>query len=132
MADGIGMDLDQAHRLEDTTALVDVFEDREDLVLRQVGAVQRGTLAFGEPGAAGAAIEQAILPELAESAGDGEISGVAEAEVWALGILATESRQVVHGLRCGLKEKREHDLRHHCNSRHYSTFFNYRGSQPCV
>ena len=49
MADGIGMDLDQAHRLEDTAALVDVFEDREDLVLRQVGAVQRGTLAFGEP-----------------------------------------------------------------------------------
>ena len=105
MADGIGMDLDQAHRLEDTTALVDVFEDREDLVLRQVGAVQRGTLAFGEPGAAGAAIEQAILPELAESAGDGEISGVAEAEVWALGILATESRQVVHGLRCGLERE---------------------------
>ncbi len=76
MADGIGMDLDQARRLEDTTALVDVFEDREDLVLRQVGAVQRGTLAFGEPGAAGAAIEQAILPGLAESAGDGEISAL--------------------------------------------------------
>ena len=30
------MDLDQVRRLEDTTALVDVFEDREDLVLRQV------------------------------------------------------------------------------------------------
>ena len=105
MADGIGMDLDQAHRLEDTAALVDVFEDREDLVLRQVGAVQRGTLAFGEPVAAGAAIEQAILPELAESAGDGEISGVAEAEVRALGILATESRQVVHSLRCGLERE---------------------------
>ena len=45
VADGIGMDLDQARRLEDTAALVDVFEDREDLVLRQVAAVQRGTLA---------------------------------------------------------------------------------------
>ena len=91
-------------RLEDTTALVDVFEDREDLVLRQVAGTA-GYPCVRKPGAAGAAIEQAILPELAESAGDGEISGVAEAEVWALGILATESRQVVHGLRCGLERE---------------------------
>ena len=56
-ADGIGVDLDQARRLEDATALGDVLEDRGDLVLGQVGAVQRGALAFGEPGAAGAAIE---------------------------------------------------------------------------
>ena len=27
----------------------------------------------------------------------------------------------------GSKEKREHDLRHYCNSRHYSTFFNFAG-----
>ena len=37
MADGIGMDLDQRAVFEDTTALVDVFEDREDLVLGRVG-----------------------------------------------------------------------------------------------
>jgi hypothetical protein len=105
VADGIGMDLDQACRLEDAAALVDVFEDRENLVLRQVGAVERGPLAFGEAGAAGAAREQAILPGLAESAGDGEISGIAAAEVRALGILATETRQIVHGLRCGLERE---------------------------
>src|ERR1700730_1916916 len=92
-ADGVGMDLDQARRLEDTTTLGDVFEDRGDLVLGQVGAVQRGALAFGEAGAAGAAIEQAKLPGLAESAGDGEVCGVAAAEVGALGILATELRE---------------------------------------
>jgi hypothetical protein len=34
-ADGIGVDLDQARRLEDAAALVDVFEDREDLGRRQ-------------------------------------------------------------------------------------------------
>src|SRR3954453_23832618 len=28
------------------------------------------------------------------------------------------------------KEKRRHDLRHYCNSRHYATFFNFPGSQP--
>jgi hypothetical protein len=73
-----------------------------------VGAVQRGALAFGEPGAAGAAIEQAILSGFAESAGDSEVCGVAAAEVGASRILATESREVVHGLRCGLeREARE-------------------------
>ena len=45
-ADGIGMDLDEAHRLEDATPLVDVFEDRGDLVRGQVGAIQRGALAL--------------------------------------------------------------------------------------
>ena len=55
------------------------------LVLGQVGAVQGGALALGEAGAAGAAREQAILPGLAEPAGDGEVSGTASAEVGAVG-----------------------------------------------
>ena len=104
-ADGIGMDLDQARRLEDATTLGDVFEDRGDLVLGPVGAVQRGALTFGEAGAAGAAIEEPKLPGLAESAGDGEVCGIAAAEVGASGIQATESRQVVPGLRCGLERE---------------------------
>ena len=55
--------------------------------------------------ATGAAIEQAILAGLAEPAGDGEVSGAAAAEVGASGIQATESREVVHGSRCGLQEE---------------------------
>ena len=34
------------------------------------------------------------------------------------------------GCGVGAKEKRGHDLRHYCNSSHYSTFFNFRGLQP--
>src|SRR4051794_7646853 len=104
-ADGIGMDLDQTGRLEDTTALVDVLEDRGDLVLGQVGAVQRRALALGEAGAAGATIEEPILPGLADSAGDGEVCGVAAAEVGAVRILATELREVVQVLRSGLERE---------------------------
>src|SRR5262249_19538839 len=78
-------------------------EDRGDLVLGQMGAVQRGAFAFGEPGAAGAAVEQAILAEFAEAAGNGEISGATSAEVRASGIQATKSREVVHGSGCGLQ-----------------------------
>jgi hypothetical protein len=36
------------------------------------------------------------------------------------------------GCGVGSKEKRGHDLRHYCNSSHYSTFFNFRGLQPIV
>jgi hypothetical protein len=97
------MDLDQACRLEDATALMEVFEDRGGFVLGQVGPVQWGALAFGEPGATGAAIEESKLAGLAESAGDGEVSGVATAEVGTSGILTTEGREVVHGLRCALE-----------------------------
>lgn len=104
-ADGIGMDLDQPSGLEDAAALGDVLEDRGDLVLGQVGAVQRSALAFGEPGAAGAAVKQTILAELAEVAGDGEVSGAAPAEVGASGIEATESGEVVHGSGCGLQQE---------------------------
>src|SRR4051794_33797663 len=43
------------------------------------------------------------LPGLAQSAGDGEVSDVATAEVGTAGILATELREVVHGTRCGLE-----------------------------
>ena len=70
-----------------------------------MGAVERGALAFGEAGAAGAAIEEPKLPGLAESAGDGEVCGIAAAEVGASGIQATESREVIHGAMCGLEEE---------------------------
>jgi hypothetical protein len=92
------MDLDQARRLEDAATLGDVFEDREDLVFGQVGAIQRRALAFGEAGPAGAALEQPILLELAESAGDGEISDATAPEVRAWAIQATEPREVIHGV----------------------------------
>ncbi len=56
-ADGVGMDVDQAGRLADAAALVDVSEDREGLVLGQVGTIQRSALALGEAGPTAAAIE---------------------------------------------------------------------------
>src|SRR5262245_16614982 len=92
-ADGIGMDVDQPGGLQDATAFGDVVQDGGDFVRGQVGAVQRGAFALGEAAPAGAAVEEPKLAELAESAGDGEISGVAASEVGAAGILATEARE---------------------------------------
>jgi len=47
---------------------------------------------------------------LAEPAGDGEVSGVAAAEVGASGILATEAREVVHGVMHGLERSAKEGL----------------------
>jgi hypothetical protein len=63
------------------------------------------SVALGEAVAAGATIEEAIRVVLAEAAGHGEVSGAAVAEVGSAGIQATESREVVHGSRCGLEER---------------------------
>jgi hypothetical protein len=70
-----------------------------------MGAVQRGTFALGEPSAADATVKQAILPGLAEPAGDGEVFGAAPGENGASGIQATESREAVHGSGCRLQEE---------------------------
>src|SRR5262249_32255200 len=93
-ADGVGMDLDQPRRREDTTTLGDVLEDRGDRLLGQVGAIQRGALALREAGAAGTTIEQAILAVLSEPAGDGEVPGAAPSGVRAPGIEATGASEV--------------------------------------
>jgi hypothetical protein len=104
-ADGVGMDVDQSGRLADAAALGDMVEDREDGRLGQVGAIQRGPLAFGEAGAAGAAVEQPILAVLTEAAGDGEISRAAASEVKAVGILTAEAKEIIHGAMCWIEVK---------------------------
>jgi hypothetical protein len=103
--DGVGVDLDQTCCLEDAAPFVDMVEDRGDLVLGQVSAIQRRALSFREPRSAGAAIEQAKLLMLSKSAGNGEISGAALAEVGAPGIQATERGELVHGWRWGLERE---------------------------
>src|SRR5262249_51174744 len=62
------------------------------------GAVQRRALALGEPGLAGAAVEQAVLVGLAEVTADGQVVVPPLAVVGALGALAAEAGQVLlHG-----------------------------------
>src|SRR5262249_33709455 len=60
-------------------------------------AVQGCALALGGASAAGLAVELAILLGLADSVADREVAGVAPAIELAVGILAAEAREVVHG-----------------------------------
>ena len=97
--DRIAVDLDQASSLSNAAALGEVLEHGAGLLLGQVGVEKRRALALGEARLAGVAIEQPDVVLFAVAAADGEVSGVALAEQGAIGILAAEASEVVHGWR---------------------------------
>jgi hypothetical protein len=72
--DGLPIDADEPAGLADAIALGDVMEDREGLLRRQVGAEERGALAFGEAGLAGPAAEHPLGLVRAVAMRNGEIS----------------------------------------------------------
>src|SRR5262249_50767492 len=92
--DGVLVHADQAAGLADADALGDVLQDGHDLVLRELGAEQRGALALREARLAGPAAQQAP-PLRAVAHGSRQVAFAALAVVGALGILATEGTQVV-------------------------------------
>jgi hypothetical protein len=95
--DGIAMGADEAAGLADAIALGEVVEDGRGLRLGQAAVEQRGALPFGEAGLAGLAVEQPDVVILAVAVADGEVTDVAAAVQGASGILAAETREVVHG-----------------------------------
>ena len=86
----------QSGGLTDAAPLGKVLEDRQDLVVRELGVKQRGALELGKPGLAGVAIQQTVL-RLAEAAADREVTGVALAVAMTIGVLAAEVAEVVRG-----------------------------------
>jgi hypothetical protein len=95
--DRIPVDIDQASGLSDAAALGEVLEHGAGFLLGQVGVEQRCALALGEAVLAGVAVEQADVILFAVAVADGEIPGVALAVGGAIGILAAEAREIVHG-----------------------------------
>jgi len=95
--DGVGIDADQAPGGADATALVEVPEHVECLFLREVAVEQGRSLALGETILAHLAVEQPDVVLLAVAGAGREVTGVTRAVESAVGILATEAREVVHG-----------------------------------
>jgi hypothetical protein len=104
--DGVAVDADQTFGLSDAAAVAEVLEHGVGLVLGQVGVEQGRALAFGEAIFAGVAVEQPNVVLLAVAGADGEVSGVAFAVERAVGFLAAEAREVVHGCESPLREGR--------------------------
>ena len=95
--DGVAVDPDQTLGLSDAAALAEVLEHGVGLVLGQVGMEQGRAPARGEAVFAGVAVEEPDVVTLAVVGADGEIPGIALAVEGAIGFLAAEAREVVHG-----------------------------------
>jgi hypothetical protein len=94
--DGILTDPHQSGGLADAAAVGEVLQDRQHLVVRELGVEQRGALELGEAGLAGVAVQQPVLG-LAEMAADREVTGAPSAVERAVGILAAEAGEVIRG-----------------------------------
>ncbi len=90
------VDTHQPGGLADAAAVGEVLEDRQDLLVRQLGVEQRGALELGGADLAGAAVQQPVAGP-AVVAADGEVAGAAAAVVGAIGILAAGAVEVVRG-----------------------------------
>jgi hypothetical protein len=82
--------LDQTTGGTRATALLDVPQHGEGLVVGKPRALQDRALALGEVAFAGAAVDHADALAFATPAAEGEISSAAHALIGAAGILATE------------------------------------------
>src|SRR5689334_10075177 len=94
----VAVHADQPRGGPDPVAVGQVLDQGQGLLRRQSGAEQRGALALGEAGLAGAAVEQPILLGLAVMAADGQVAVPPLGVVGAIGALAAEAGQVLfHG-----------------------------------
>jgi hypothetical protein len=96
MADRAAIHLAKSTGLADAASLGDVFQDRFDLLRRQSRVEQGRPFALGEAEFADAATEHASLLMRAVATSNGQISGPSLAMLGAVGIEATEAREVIH------------------------------------
>jgi hypothetical protein len=95
--DGVPVDADEAAGLPGTVALGQVIEHGTSLVLGQVRAEQWSAFAFGEAVFANPAVKQANVILLAEAAADSKVACTTLPVKRAVGVQATETREIVHG-----------------------------------
>jgi hypothetical protein len=92
------MDVDEPPGLADAAALGEVLEDGAGLLLGEVAVEQGRALTLGEAALAGVAVEQADVVVLAVAGADREVARGASAVERAIGYLAAEAVEVVHGI----------------------------------
>src|SRR4051812_40466821 len=79
-----------------STALADVIQHVEDLLIGQARLLQDGPLSLGEVGLAGAAKDHPNAFTLAAPTTEVEISLPPRAPIWAVGVLAKEVLDGLH------------------------------------
>ena len=93
---GVLVDVEQPAGLADAATILEVLQDGQGLVRREVAVEQRRTLALREALLAGAAVQQAPRPAGAIAAAHADVAGAAAAPVGTGGVEAAKVREVVH------------------------------------
>jgi len=96
-ADRAAVHVAKSAGLADTASLGNVIQNRFGLLRRQPRVEERSPLSLRKAGLAHAATEHASLFMNAVATGHGQISGPSLAMLGAVGIQATEAREVIHG-----------------------------------
>ncbi len=81
--DGIAMDVTQPCRMAGAAPFVQVLQDRDDLLLEELGLVERGPLICREPILTGFAAQEANIAVSSHEVVDGEIAAIADAVEFA-------------------------------------------------
>jgi hypothetical protein len=97
--DGVGIDADESPCGADATALIEVLEYGEGLLVGEMGVEQGRALALGEAVFAGVAVKQSDVALFAVAGADREITGIAPTVDGTDGVLAAKASEVVHGKR---------------------------------
>jgi len=81
--DGVAMDATQPCRLAGADPFVQVLQDRDDLLMGELGLVERSPLIFREPSLTGFAAQEANIAVFSHEVVDGEIAAIADAVEFA-------------------------------------------------
>ena len=110
--DGVGIDADQACGAANATALVEVLEHGQGILLGEMAVEQGRALAFGAAIFARLAVEHADVILLAVAGVDREIDGVREAMEGTHRVLTAEAGEVIHAEDRSRPKKSDEATRH--------------------
>jgi hypothetical protein len=97
--DGVAMDATEACRLAGADPFVQVLQDRDDLLVGELGLVERSPLVFRESSLTAVAAEEADIAVFPHEVVDGEVAAIADAVEFARAVLTAVPREIVarHG-----------------------------------
>ena len=110
-SDGVAMNATESRRLAGADPFVQMLQDRENLLVGQLGPVKRSSLMFGEPRLAGLASQEADVEVFSHEFVDAEVAAIADAVEFARAVLTAEPREILSGHGTSITKRRGRSVR---------------------
>jgi hypothetical protein len=88
-----------------------MLQDREDLLVGQLGLVKRSSLMFGEPSLTGLASQKTDVAVFSHELVDGKVAAIADAVEFAGAVLTAEPREIFTGHGPSITKRRGRSVR---------------------